>query len=269
MSKLWLVFLLFLSLSLLAVLPVFAATNVDLELALLVDISGSVDSTDFSLQQTGYANAFKDATVIDKIVNSGGFGSIAATLVYFSDSATQALPWTLIDSQASAIAFGNSIAGLSRPFSGNTGIVNGLNFTSPLFNNDFNGTRNVIDWSGDGSETNACSFTDPVCAALQAARDAFLSQSITNSINALVINDRDFFGNTGTELINSVAYATTNVIGGPGAFVIPVTGFDTFQTGVRDKLIQEISPVPEPSTFGLLASGLAGILYFSRRLKRA
>jgi len=34
---------------------------------LLVDVSGSVDASEYSLQKTGYVNAFKDAAVQDAI----------------------------------------------------------------------------------------------------------------------------------------------------------------------------------------------------------
>ena len=44
----------------LAAIPSFGAT-VGLDLSLLVDVSGSVDSTEFNLQKTGYVNAFSNA----------------------------------------------------------------------------------------------------------------------------------------------------------------------------------------------------------------
>ena len=38
-----------------------SATAVGLELMLLVDVSGSVNSTEYGLQKTGYVNAFNSA----------------------------------------------------------------------------------------------------------------------------------------------------------------------------------------------------------------
>ncbi|WP_409559305.1 DUF1194 domain-containing protein, partial [Accumulibacter sp.] len=39
-------------------LPAANAVPVGLELVLLVDVSGSVDATEYALQKTGYVNAF-------------------------------------------------------------------------------------------------------------------------------------------------------------------------------------------------------------------
>ena len=44
-----------------------AGTVVDLELALLVDVSGSVSALEFSLQQGGYVDAFNDINIWNAI----------------------------------------------------------------------------------------------------------------------------------------------------------------------------------------------------------
>ena len=49
-----------------------AAVPVAVELALLVDVSGSVDNSEYNLQKTGYVNAFKDAIIQSNIASLTG-----------------------------------------------------------------------------------------------------------------------------------------------------------------------------------------------------
>ncbi len=58
------------------------AVPVALELALLVDVSGSVNTTEYGLQKTGYVNAFKDAIIQSNIESLTG--GIAVTYIEWS-----------------------------------------------------------------------------------------------------------------------------------------------------------------------------------------
>ncbi|MGH9910234.1 MAG: DUF1194 domain-containing protein, partial [Nitrososphaerales archaeon] len=70
---------------------------VDLELQLLMDVSGSVDDTEFLLQRTGYSDAFKDPETLSRILGCGD-GTIAVQLIYWSGEFEQvvAVDWTEI-----------------------------------------------------------------------------------------------------------------------------------------------------------------------------
>ncbi|ABA21917.1 Protein of unknown function DUF1194 [Trichormus variabilis ATCC 29413] len=235
----------------------YAATLVDLELSLLVDVSGSVDSTEFQLQRDGYVNAFSNPNLFNNFISKGNIGKIAVNYIYWSSTnqQQQTVGWTLIDSVAAAQNFAAAISAAPRPFSGNTGIGSAINFATPLFfNNDFEGVRKVIDVSGDGS-TN-------IGANTAAARDAALAAGV-DAINGLVI------GNS-TSLFN---FYNNNVKGGTGSFVLQANTFQDFADTVERKLRREIvtnpQGTPEPATliglFGLGAFGITSNLKRNRK----
>jgi len=142
--------------------------HVDLELQLLMDVSGSVDDSEFLLQRTGYSNAFRDASTLSQILGCGD-GAIAVQLIYWSGSTQQqvAVDWTIISDAASATAFANAIDAAARPFAGLTAPGSAINFGAPLlFSNAITSDRQVIDVSGDGAENSGDDTSDARDAAL-------------------------------------------------------------------------------------------------------
>lgn len=89
------------------------AIPVNLELSLLVDVSGSVDGTEFALQRNGYVNAFNNpaihALISNNLINPGG---IAVNYIYWSSSNEQQLtvPWTHLQNATDAMNFATAIA---------------------------------------------------------------------------------------------------------------------------------------------------------------
>jgi len=224
-----------------------AAVPVGLELALLVDVSGSVDATEFNLQKGGYVSAFQSAAVQNAILASQG-GAIAATLIYWSGATQQAqvVPWTLINSAASANAFAAAINATTQLFQGSTAPGSAIAFADGLFGtetgglaNGFESLRQVMDVSGDGAANDGINTLGARNAALAAGVD---------TINGLVI-----LGESGL-----LAFYQNNIAGGTNAFVDVADSFADFATAIERKLIKEISQVPEPGTLGLLALALLG-----------
>jgi hypothetical protein len=166
--------------------------------------------------------------------------------------------------------------------SGFTAVAQALDFSRLLFSGDngFEGTRRVIDLSGDGYENldhDPAGCSDPAScpvgnvidppaavivnpavyfAATDAARDAAVAAGIT--INGLpILTDIDTLATFFYE-----PWAT----GGDGSFVFPAAGFSDIQAAATQKLIQEVVPEPE----ALLLLGLAaGALFWRARRARA
>ena len=118
-----------------------------------------------------------------------------------------------------------------------TSISTAIDYSVALFaKSPFKGTRRVIDISGDGPNNRGRSVLD--------ARDEALARGIV--INGLpIINDRpNPWGGPGPR--NLDLYYQDNVIGGPGAFMIPALSFQNFGQAILAKLIREIAGLQGP-----------------------
>ncbi len=208
-------------------------TNVDLQLVLAVDSSGSIDDQEFALQRWGYAKAFRNPRII-RAIGNGYHRAIAVTYMEWSGPGIQApiVDWTVINDAASAESFAAALVNTPRAeISGHgTAVGEAILMASEQFEeNDFQSPRRIIDISGDGPTTRG--------RPASWARDLVTAQGVT--INGLPILD----GRHG----NLHLYFLDNVIGGPGSFAIPANGFKDFAAAVLNKLIREIAGT-KPST---------------------
>ncbi len=200
--------------------------EVDTELQLLLDVSGSVNSREYQLQLDGYANSFASDNLQQAIL-AGPVGSIAVQLIMWSGENDQQvmIDWTLVDSIESASSLSTTIASLARPFAGWTAIGEAIEFGYPLFqDNGFSGTQNIIDVSGDGTNNNG--------VAPEQARALALANGV-DTINGIVISPSQYVADEYLE----------NVIGGEDAFMLATNNFQTFEQAIDQKLIGEISGV--------------------------
>lgn len=204
---------------------------VDLELVLAVDVSGSMDQDERQLQRSGYVAALNHPEVVAAIA-SGFRGRIAVTLVEWAGPSSQkvVVPWRLIDGQAAADQVAAELAAAPSARIRGTSISGALVFAASQFGaSPYQGERQVIDVSGDGPNN----MGPPVVPA----RDAVVARGIAINGLPLMLKTGGAFGaNIPLDL-----YYRDCVIGGPGAFHLPVQKMDQFAEAIRRKLVLEIA----------------------------
>jgi hypothetical protein len=215
-----------------------SAVAVDLELVLAVDVSYSMDPDEQALQREGYARAFTSKEFMQAL-REGARGKIAVTYIEWAGQYDQriVMPWRLIEGPESADAVAAEISAAPTRRASRTSISGGLRFARSLFDHSgYRGVRRVIDVSGDGANNSG-----PPVAPM---RDETVKMGIT--INGLPILLKR--ANPGTmDIANLDVYYEDCVIGGPGAFMIPVRTREKFIEAIRNKMVLEVAgrqPVP-------------------------
>jgi uncharacterized protein DUF1194 len=208
------------------------ATAVDVEVVLAVDVSYSMDPDEQALQREGYMAAITSREFMHAI-SQGMHGRIAMTYFEWAGMHHRQIivPWRVIDGPETADGFAADIGRARYTRASRTSISGAMLFAMPLFDGSgFRGVRRVLDISGDGVNNNGPPVT--------LTRDEVLAKGIT--INGLpIILKRP---NPGTlDIENLDLYYEDCVIGGPGAFVIPIRERDQFKDAIRTKLVLEIA----------------------------
>ena len=218
-----------------------AAQEVDLELVLLADASGSIDAAEIAFQREGYATAITDPTVLAAI-DGTAYGAIAVTYVEWAQDTAIVAPWTVIDGPEAAEGFAARLLATPRRAEGRNAIGRALlSGMRMIEGNEIEGWRKVIDFSGDSANN----WSGPGIAE---ARDEVLAAGIT--INALPILRPDDPGRAQGGL--EARYAD-EIIGGRGAFMVTAETRASFAEAVKRKLILEISRAEVGAPVGLLA----------------
>ena len=214
-----------------------SAVAVDVEVVLAVDVSYSMDPDEQALQREGYINAITSREFMQAL-RSGMQGRISITYFEWAGPFDQKIivPWRLIDGPEAADAVANEIARAPYRRASRTSISGALIFAKPLFDGSgFRGVRRVIDVSGDGANNSGTLVT--------MARDDVISAGITiNGLPIMLKRPNSFT----MDIDNLDIYYEDCVIGGPGAFVIPIREREQFKEATRTKLVLEIAGrVPE------------------------
>jgi hypothetical protein len=208
------------------------AAGAGLALVLAVDVSASVTADSYLLQRDGIARAFENPRLGNAI--SAVPGGIEALVLEWSDPDRIAVTvgWTRLADKTSAADFAAAVRETRRSSEGLTAIGPALLAAAAAFDHTPEpATRRIIDISGDGM----ANFGLPPAVA----RDRIVATGIT--INGLAIL---------TEEPWLEAYYRSNVIGGPGAFVVAARDFRSFADAILRKLAQEIAEAERSDAVG-------------------
>ena len=208
------------------------AIPVDVELVLAVDISYSMDPEEQALQREGYVAGLTSREFL-RALREGMNGKVAVTYFEWAGPYDQRIvvPWRLIDGPEAADAFANEIVRAPYRRASRTSISGALTFGKTLFDGSgYRGIRRVVDVSGDGAN-NSGLLVVPV-------RDELVAAGITiNGLPIMLKRPNSFT----MDLERLDIYYEDCVIGGPGAFVIPIKERDQFKDATRTKLVLEIA----------------------------
>lgn len=227
-------------------LPAHAAEEVDVELVLAVDVSRSMAMSEQVIQRRGYVDAIRSPEFL-LAVQSGFIGRLALTYVEWGTAGDErvVIDWRLIDDEASAAAFAKALENAPMHSETRTSISEALMFAVDLIDaNAFEGLRRVIDMSGDGPNDHGRPVTH--------ARELAIARGVT--INGLPII-LDEAGKRWSVVEDLETYYSECVIGGVGAFQIPIRTRQDFAAAIRRKMVMEIVGVqPDPRSVVVPAS---------------
>jgi hypothetical protein len=192
--------------------PARAEAEVDVALVLAVDVSRSMDDDEQRLQRDGFVEAFR-SQVVHEAIRKGTIGRIGVVYMEWSGPGQQSVvvPWTLLDGSESAIGFAERLARqpVGRIYS--TSISGAIDFGLKLHaESRLDPLRRVIDVSGDGPNNTGRPVT--------AARDEAVAQGVTINGLPFMVKRPTGFG----DIEDLDLYYQDCVIGGPGAFIVPV-----------------------------------------------
>lgn len=202
-----------------------ANLDVDMALVLAVDVSYSVDETEFRLQMDGIALAFQQSAVHQAIM-SGPHRRIAVAVTQWSGENQQVvgIPWKIIDGPKSALLLADRLTREPRRI-GEGGTATGAAMRHAgalLLSAPFNTFRRVIDVSSDGRSNRGVWPTN--------IRNQLAARNIT--VNGLAILN---------EWPTLDTYFENQIIGGPYHFVIVANDYQAYTDAIRQKLIKEIA----------------------------
>jgi hypothetical protein len=205
-------------------------TRRDLELAFVVDASGSIYEEETALQRQSYVDALQHRRILHGI-SAGFLGKIAVAYIEFAaDGCTRmSVGWTNISGTNAVAAFGARIEALPYlPCLSGNAVADALQFAiQSMKRNRFEGTRQVIDISSDSPYTLGLTLSE-VCARVVADG---------TTINAMALDRPEMPG------LND--YFHRYVIGGPGAYYMEVKDHSSFTSAILKKPFMKIATAPK------------------------
>ena len=203
-----------------------------LALALGLDVSGSVDKTEYHLQTHGLANALRRQDVQDVFLS---FPNTPISILVFEwagmGNQRIVLPWVRITDQATLLDAADTIEITQRlEMAPSTAIGEALQFGGALLSQQ-DCWRKTLDISGDGKSNTGFRPRD------------IMNKPVLDwvTVNGLVIGADEQGGadHRQAEIAELTAYYQNEVIKGPDAFVEVALGFEDFENAMARKLLRE------------------------------
>ena len=197
--------------------------TVDLALVVALDVSYSVDASEFKLMRDGLATAL-DSAEVEEALLTGLHRVILVSVVQWSGFQEQdtKIEWRRVSGRADLAVLANDIRAMARRYTGGaTDIGGALSYCHEVIKTASEGSiRQVIDLVADGKNN--------VNFGPHFIRDIIVPDRII--INGLAITN---------EVDGLVGYFEENIIGGNGAFVEAAAEYADFERAMLRKLVRE------------------------------
>ncbi len=213
------------------------AQDCQLALLLALDVSSSVDASEYQLQKEGLAAALLAPEVQRVILEGDGFVALAVYEWSGRRQSAMVLDWVSLRSEADILAASERVLAAGRSHTRfPTAMGYALGYGATLLARGPDCLRRVIDVSGDGVSN------DGFGPAL--AYRHFPFEGVT--VNGLAVLGADD---------EVAAYYRDRVRFGPGAFVETSTGYTGFREAMERKLFREINDMMVGALPGVEAPG--------------
>ena len=197
------------------------AVACDLALVLAVDVSGSVDNSEYRVQMDGLAAALRDPLVSEALVRARA----QIMLLQWTGANRQrvTVPWTEMSDFEAVEKLAGAVSADARVWRNySTAIGEALSASLDAFPSERRCTRRLIDVSGDGVSNEGAPPTD--------VRDRLAGAGVV--VNAIAIEESE---------PDLTAYFYENLIFGEGAFVVSAATFEDYPAKIRLKLLREVT----------------------------
>ncbi len=197
-----------------------------LALVLALDVSSSVDAREYDLQRLGLAAAL-NATEVRHAILEGAPGHVALAVYEWSGFYQHKiqLDWTVLDSPAAINAAVASLLKMQRSHDDfPTSMGPALGYAAQLLQRGPNCARQVIDVSGDG-------VNNYRYGPAEAYRHFPLSGVTVNGL--VILGDQP----------SVLSFYGSEVLHGPGAFLVVANGFEEFREAMTRKLYREVNDI--------------------------
>ncbi len=212
-------------------------------LALGMDVSGSVDSSEYRLQRGGLANALRRPDVREAFLAQPA-APVRLAIFEWSEPGHQRMlqDWIDVRDESTLDAIAGTLDNMTRsPAPPGTAVGSAMQFGASLLARQLECWKRTLDLSGDGKHN--------IGPHPRAAKAALQNSGIT--INGLVIGaDDPVAGDKRYVQIGELsAYYNAWVILGPDAFVETALGFAAFEDAMARKLKKELQSLVLSHTF--------------------
>ena len=204
-------------------------------LVFALDVSSSVDDTEYRQQLDGLAGALLERDVLRAILQDQDAPMAVAAFEWSGrDYSALIVDWTVLRSQADVDDVTARLRGWTRHLApSETGLGSGLRAAAGLLQRSPDCWEHTIDISADGKNNDGPS---PMTV-----HEAGELEGVT--VNALLVGTHAGPGSK-SELEGMREYLQENVVRGPGGFVAMAQSYTDYASAMRRKLLKEIARAP-------------------------